>query len=155
MRARSWLNVMFMLLERDIHNYVNRPIRGAYGDSKPAYQSSSADGDENLLFEMTMATPSWQALNTATLTRTGWFFRDNQIIRQSWDVLDRAQDSEPREEVLLDGVKGVDLKYYVLKNKKYVIDKNWGSGAAPPGIVITVNMDDGPDFKRVFSFAGG
>jgi len=151
----SRLNVLFMLLERDIHNYIDRPVRGAYGGALPAYQSYAESKDQTLLFEMTIATPSYQQTDSASLSRVGWLFRDNSIVRQSWDVLDRAQDSEPHEELLLDGVEDIVVKYYINKDKKYIIDNQWTSGSAPPGIVITLTLANGPSYRRVFDFAGG
>ena len=151
------LNLFFTLLERDVHNFINRPVRGQYGDSLAAFESSSGSQGGNLLFEMTLSTPSWQEPASAILTRAGWFLRDHQIIRQSWEVLDRAQDSEPQEEVLLDNVDSVKLGYYIKPqgSKVYQIRPDWGNGAAPPGIAVTVNLVDGPSYTRVFDFVGG
>lgn len=148
------INTLFTLMERDTHNGLNRPARGAYGDVLPAFQSSTAGQDEIVLFDMTMATPSYQQLDEAELTRAGWLFKDGQIIRQSWRVLDRAQDSEPDNEVLMDNVESVEVGYYVEKNKRYVIENSWNAGTPPPGIVVTISLVDGPSYKRVFDFAG-
>ncbi len=151
----SRLNVLFMLLERDMHNYVDRPVRGAYGDALPAFQAYAQAQDQTRLFEMTVATPSYQQLDSATLTRVAWLLRDHAIVRQSWAVLDRAQDSEPREELLLDNVDDVVVEYYVKKGKTYPVRDQWSSGSAPPGIVVTVSLAGGPSYRRIFDFAGG
>jgi len=148
-------NTLFLLMERDMHNYVDRTIRGPYGNTLPAWVGSADTEEQELMFEFTVAQPSWREPGRTRLTRVGWLFRNGVIIRQTWDVLDRAQDSEPVEEQAMTDVDGVALQYYVQKNERYVLESRWGSGVAPPGVMVTVSLTDGTSYVRVFDLPGG
>ena len=55
---------------------------------------------------------SWFAgLRRSQLQRVAYALADENFTRASWDVLDRAQDSEPRSARLLAGVTDLEIRY--------------------------------------------
>ena len=48
------------------------------------------------------------------MQRVGYLLQDNKILRAYWPVLDRAQDTEPAYQTLLEDVER--LEFYVLDN---------------------------------------
>jgi general secretion pathway protein J len=54
-------------------------------------------------------------------------YDDEQLVRYTWSVLDRAQDSEPLEQPLLEDVESMQLRY-LDANKKW--QDQWPDAAA-------------------------
>jgi general secretion pathway protein J len=102
------------LIGDDLAQIVGRPIRGAYGDDRPAL-----DGTQPLYVEWTRG--GWRnptgRLRSA-LQRVAYQAEDGSLVRASWYVLDRAQDTEPERSVLLTGVTG--LRFRMLDD-----DREW------------------------------
>lgn len=93
-RAVSWL-------DRDLEQLVSRPIRGRYGDTRPSF-----DGSNKGYLEWTRlgwSNPAQQL--RSTLQRVAYRLEDGNLVRSVWYVLDRAQDTVPRDTVLLEGVQ--------------------------------------------------
>jgi general secretion pathway protein J len=116
-RLTQWQNTFFWL-GRDIEQTVDRPIRDEYGDSQPALV-----GVEEGEFRLRLTRDGWRnpaGRTRSNLQRVAYGVRDEQLVRSYWNVLDRAQDSRPMENVLLDGVEKLELRF---------LDegKNWGA----------------------------
>jgi len=103
------LQLAMTWLERDIEQTVNRGVRSQYGELLPPVIGNDFEG---YLLELTRG--GWR--NPANqprshLQRVAYALRDEQLVRAYWRVLDRAEDSKPLENVLLDGVKAVEIRY--------------------------------------------
>ncbi|HEB58848.1 MAG TPA: type II secretion system protein GspJ [Gammaproteobacteria bacterium] len=109
------LQMAVMFIERDTGQIVPRPVRGQYGSEVPALFTFS--GDEQVLeFTRTgYANPAGR--QRSHLQRVAWAFADHKLYRLSWPVLDRAPDSEPVREVLLDGVESVSWRFLDRSNR--------------------------------------
>ncbi len=100
------------LIERDTTQLVVRPIRDEYGDRQPALYG----GDGRIEFTRGgWANPAGQV--RSELQRVAYLVRDHQLIRDSWQVLDRAPDSVPYEAPLLDDVTDLQLRFLDEKNE--------------------------------------
>lgn len=105
----SELQMAMLMLERDISQAVPRGIRDSYGDSQPPLLGG---GDEQAALEWTRA--GWAnpvGRVRSELQRVGYRVQDEQLVRDSWMVLDRAQDSEPYRAVLLEGVEALSVRF--------------------------------------------
>ncbi len=108
------LQMALTLMERDIEQIVDRPVRDEYGETQPAFVANEY-GDYLLEFTRT----GWlNPLNLprSHLQRIAYSLKDEKLIRSLWYVLDRAQDSERYDIVLLDDVKNLEIRY--LDDKK-------------------------------------
>jgi general secretion pathway protein J len=110
------LQMALTLMERDIEQIVDRPVRGEYGgdETLPAFAANEY-GDYLLEFTRT----GWlNPLNLprSNLQRIAYTVKDEKLIRSIWYVLDRAQDSEHYDIELLDDVKSLEIRY--LDDKK-------------------------------------
>jgi len=117
-----------------------------------------AEGAEKILTRIDPLDLS--ALPQAVLERTHQAFGEDvtpeqSVLKMLQDVRQEGDDAVRRYGKLLDGVEDIVVKYYINKDKKYIIDNQWTSGSAPPGIVITLTLANGPSYRRVFDFAGG
>lgn len=79
------------LMERDLVQYVPRPVRDAFGDSQPPLQLEAGR-------ELTLTRQGWsnpQQRRRSELVRVRWRLRDGELQRQFWTHLDRVVDAEP------------------------------------------------------------
>ncbi|MET0065192.1 MAG: type II secretion system minor pseudopilin GspJ [Candidatus Thiodiazotropha sp.] len=143
------------LMQRDIIQVVDRPVRDQHGDSQPALSSGGFAG---ILLELTRdgyANP--MKLNRSNLQRVGYQFEDQTLYRVTWPVLDRAQDTEPKRFRLFDQVSALEIIYYDEELNK--LDR-WppeirGADAdtqpsLPLAIEINLELKDWGAIRRIF-----
>jgi general secretion pathway protein J len=97
----------YLRLRNDFQLLRPRPIRDGFGD----VQASLTAGDRGYV-EFTRA--GWRNplnLPRSGLQRVAYRVEEDQLIRSSWRVLDRAQDSQPLDTVLLDQIEDVQWQY--------------------------------------------
>ncbi len=97
------------IMVRDLQQTVQRPVRDAYGDPLAAFLARS---NTDVLLEFTRdgwRNPSY--LPRSHLQRVAYGVRDKELLRSTWRVLDRAQDSAPQVAVLLDRVDAIELRF--------------------------------------------
>jgi general secretion pathway protein J len=100
------LQMLFVLLGRDIEQATDRGVRDNYGDPLPSLVGT----DSGLEFTR----GGWRnpaGLQRSQLQRVAYALADENFVRASWDVLDRAQNTEPRRANLLAGVTGLEIRY--------------------------------------------
>lgn len=103
------LQMALTVIERDIEQIVDRPVRDEYGENQAAFVANEY-GDYLLQFTRT----GWMNplnLPRSNLQRIAYSVKDEKLIRSIWYVLDRAQDSERYDIMLLDGVKNLEIRY--------------------------------------------
>jgi general secretion pathway protein J len=105
------LQKIYMLMQRDIEQVVDRPVRDEYGDTQPALAGS----DTLQLTRGGWSNPA--ARRRSSLQRVGYTYEDDQLVRYSWSVLDRAQDSEPLRQPLTASIEELQLRYLGSNNE--------------------------------------
>jgi general secretion pathway protein J len=91
------LQKSYRIMQRDLEQLINRGIRNEYGDSIDALVGGSGyDGVE--FSRAGHANPA--GFLRSDLQRIAYVPDQDTLIRRTWRVLDRAQDSLPDEEVL-------------------------------------------------------
>ncbi|WP_455205737.1 type II secretion system minor pseudopilin GspJ [Kaarinaea lacus] len=129
------LQLTFILLQRDIEQAVNRKILNELGESKGALVGNEI-GEYLLEFTRT----GWlNPLNVSRshLQRVAYTINEEKLIRSQWYVLDRAQDSERYDAVLLEGVKKLEFRY--LDDKK-----EWQRSWPPTSTLTSSNSEQPP-----------
>ena len=103
--ALAELQKVYLLVQRDIEQVMPRPVRDEYGDEQPALA-----GDDALqLTRGGWSNPAGRL--RSSLQRVGYAYEDRQLVRYSWAVLDRAQDSEPQRQVLVGDIEEMTIRY--------------------------------------------
>jgi general secretion pathway protein J len=101
------LQKTYLLLQRDFEQLVPRPVRDEYGDTQAPLL-----GDSQLQFTRGgWSNPAGHP--RSSLRRVAYRLEDQELTRYAWSVLDRAQNSEPLEQPLLDGVTEIRSRYLV------------------------------------------
>lgn len=111
-------------MQMDLEQAVPRSVRYAYGDPHPALRGLPEQGIE-------FTRNGWRnplSLPRSHLQRVAYRINeDGDLVRLSWLVLDRAQDSVPIERVLIEGVKDVEWRF--LNEQREWVDV-WPPGQA-------------------------
>lgn len=126
------LQMAFLWLGRDIEQAVNRSIRDEYAEVQAAMQ-----GVETGRYQLELTRTGWRNpanRERSNLQRVAYGVRDGVLIRSYWNVLDRAQDSEPLESELLDGVEKLELRF---KNEQRAWQDSWGSNPLGGATILT------------------
>lgn len=154
-RALQELQRAFTLVERDLRFAVDRPVRDEYGEPEPAFLLN-AIGRAGELFRITVSEPDIGSPGRTRLRRVAWRLDDGALYRDSWQVLDRVQDSEPTSRRVLENVAVVDVVVYEWRDEDGVRQILDGELAALPfGAEILVSMDNDRDYRRLFDLANG
>jgi general secretion pathway protein J len=109
--ALAELQKVYLLVQRDIEQVVPRPVRDEYGDEQPALTGEDA---------LQLTRGGWSnpaGRLRSSLQRVGYAFEDQHLVRYSWAVLDRAQDSEPQRQVLVGDVEEMTIRYLAANNE--------------------------------------
>jgi len=104
----SNLHRAMQVIQRDIMQLADRPIRDQYGDP---LQTLMIGSDGAIEFSRV----GWRnplKLRRAEVQRVAYRIQDNNLMRGSWSVLDRAQDTLPAYQTLLRDVE--QIEFYAL-----------------------------------------
>jgi len=102
------VQMFFTLIERDLAQLVDRRIRNEYGDAAGALVSPG--GPEGIEFTR-LGYDNPAGLPRSDIQRVRYRLEDGTMKRETWWVLDRAPDSAPVEQSLLDKVKTFSLRF--------------------------------------------
>ena len=150
------LQTFFAILSRDIEQMIDRGIRDNFGQAQP---SLTGDGS-NLEFTRT----GWRnpaGFVRSHMQRVAYVLEDQQITRLGWQVLDRAQDSAPMENTLIDHVNELDVRFL---DQSLQWQSQWpASGASsantpaglPRAVEVVVDIEGWGRITRLFSIVAG
>ena len=101
--------------ERDVLQVRARPVRDQLGDLLPSLRGQSGRDTQLEFTRSGWRNPLGQP--RATLQRVRWQLQGERWQRLYWPVLDQAQDSQPRVQQALDGVKRFELRFLDLEGR--------------------------------------
>ena len=130
------VEMAYRLLARDFEQFTARDIRDAFGDRQPALLAPGGLSG----VEFTRAGyPNPAGYPRSELQRVGYRVDDGRLVRRSWRVLDRSQDSLPDELVLADRVEALVLRYLDVRNK-------WQDSWPPPQVLSPTGEPSRPEW---------
>ena len=161
------VNRAWMIITRDLRQFVNRPVRDEFGEPEPALQGGPA-----ARFALSLTRSGWHNPNAqlrSNLQRVNYRIEDEALWRDSYAVLDRAADTEPASVKLLEGVEYLDLAFLASltavqsnRDSSTVETRDWpdswvvdtsepGSVLAPPvALQITLQLSDWGEMSRLY-----
>ena len=102
------LQMALWRIQQDIEQTVQRPVRDSFGDTQPAIYGSAGIG----LYVTRAGWVNPLGAPRSTLQRVHYDLDgDGQLVRSYFRVLDQAQDRQPVNRVLLDGVTQMEWRY--------------------------------------------
>jgi general secretion pathway protein J len=148
------LQLTMSKLQRDIEQTVNRDGKDELGG--PLWKMA-ASADSNLVLDLTRN--GWRnpaGLTRSHLQRVAYRLDEDRLIRMTWPFVDRAQDSQANEIVLIDNIIAVELRFY---DRQGETTDNWptadaqASGAPitlPAAVEVSLEMGDWGKVVRIF-----
>lgn len=97
------LNLAYSIIQRDFNQFAPRPVRDEYGEFQPPIVFEN----EDYVVEFTRrgwSNPAGRQRSRLQRVAYSLDFEEETLTRHFWEVLDRAEDSEPISQLLLDGV---------------------------------------------------
>jgi general secretion pathway protein J len=133
------------LLNEDLSQFINRPIRDEFGSTEPAF--TAGRGSELVTF--TRSVPNWTANAAAnSLQRVSYRFEKGALFRQVWTVPDRTQLTQYRRRKLLNAEQ-VSIRYYSAESQNW-LPFNGSGGGIPSAIEISFNLTGLGGIQRLF-----
>ena len=154
----------FLFMARDVQQVVDRPIRNELGESVPAFVG---DAQSTNVLEMTRSgwrNPMPNVIHRSSLQRVAWGIEDDNLVRVYWNTLDRALDTTAVKQIMLHGVKRVEVRFLAKDNSwkdtwppsTLSSDPKVPPDLSPPRAVeITLDSKDFGSIQRLFSVPGG
>jgi len=168
MRRTVEVNRAWMILSRDLRQFVPRPVRDEFGEEEPALWGGPA-----ARFPLALTRAGWHnpiGHPRSNLQRVIYRIEDNTLWRDTYTVLDRAGDSEPQEVSLLDGVENFELGFLAgldaveaAGDSSNLDTRNWsenwvpdtsvaGQGLNPPlAVEVRLQLEDWGEMRRLYA----
>jgi general secretion pathway protein J len=161
--SRAW-----MIISRDLRQFVARPVRDEFGQLEPAMVGGSA-----ARFPLSFTRGGWHNPNDlprSNLQRVSYRVEDGALWRDAFPVLDRAPDTVPQQLRLLEGVEVLELVFLgnltdaqpagrgiALETRDWLA--NWaaetttGDAESPPpaALEFRLQLDDLGEMRRIYA----
>lgn len=151
----------FLRIGRDLEQAAPRAIRDAYGDQQPALHNrvDSYDGMQTVIELSVAGRRALPGEARGSLQRISYALRDGALLRLSWPVLHRAQDTAAHESTLLDGVEELELRYLTQEGEWIT---QWPREAEPTitgpvlprAIELNMTIEHWGSLRRIYRVAG-
>lgn len=136
----------FNILARDMQQMIPRPVRDEFGSETPLYALRSEVGNEIEFTRAGWNRSPFSKVKRAELQRVGYYLEEQKLMRGSWRVLDRAEDTTPDRTELLDGIENLSFIFYYLdKQSKMQSTDVWPPDSmmqSPSGNVNTSSVPE-------------
>lgn len=106
--------IAFNILSRDLQQMIPRPVRDEFGSDAPLYSMQSDTGSDIEFTRAGWNRSPFSKVKRAELQRVSYYLEEKKLMRGSWRVLDRAEDTAPDRTELLDGVESLSFVFYYL-----------------------------------------
>lgn len=153
-----------MRIEDDFTQCRNRPVRLADGNPSPAFVGREPDSRSlgAPTIECSRGGHAIVGRNPASdLVRVGYRLNDEQrLVRVIWSVLDRAPQTLPREQLVMENVESFSLRYFHHDKwyRTWPLEPEPGKKTEPvplpEGIEFTLKQTDRPEIQRLIRING-
>ena len=144
------VNQALTIMQRDFNQFVPRPIRDEYGEP---VAPMSFDGQQYLV-EFTRggwSNPGGRTRSELQRVAYSIDYEEEILQRHFWLVLDRAEDSEPRSQVLLESVTDFRVMGFVDDSpERDPVDLEDNAGVMPAGVEVVIATEALGEVRRIF-----
>lgn len=146
------MQMMLLLMSRDIESSVNRPIYNAAGKEEPAFMGTPT----SMTFTHTGMAGDINEMNSSALQRVNYYNAENKFVRKTWDAIDQAPTTLARERILNNDI--TTEFQYLDKNGKF--QPNWNaqgqtrsSEPLPRAVNIIITVPQWGTLKQLYVIA--
>ena len=149
--AFTGLNLAYSIIQRDFNQFAPRAVRDEYGEVLPTIDFEN----EDYIIEFTRR--GWRnpaGRQRSRLQRVAYSldFEEETLTRHFWKVLDRAEDSEPISQLLLEGV--TDFRVTGFSGDESAIDREFiledEEVSAPLAMEVVISTNGLGESYRLF-----
>ncbi len=138
------------IIARDVRQVVDRPVRDSFGSEVKAVVGG---GGISAVLELSRS--GWRnpvGMARPHLQRVAYLFADEKLMRQSWYVLDRASDTVASEQLLIEAVEAVEIRFMddTGKWQEFWPPADPDKPALPQAIGVVVELQDWGRINRIF-----
>jgi len=159
MQRLQQVQLAMVKISRDFTQLSQRNIRDEYGNSNN-YIMAGENGD--VLIEFTRGGRRNPAeMLRSHLLRVAYKLEDNQLSRLHWPHLDRTQEMQPYESVLLEDVEDASIRFLDNNNEWHdewpplsATGKAGGNAVILAAIEISLELQDWGELFRIFLVSG-
>lgn len=143
---------VFARIGTDIEQMAKRPIRDAYGDVLGAVVSEYDEAQGSRVEFTRHGRENPAGVARSSLQRVAYSLSKDKVVRQSWEVLDRAQDSKPYDAEMLEGVKRFEVRFVGDDGEPV---ESWSGDAEqlPMAVEVTLELEDWGQLTRLYRVA--
>jgi len=144
------------VLNRDFEQIKKRSIRDEYGNENPYL--SAGNNIDNLVEFTRGGRVNPANLLRSSLLRVAYRYEDESLIRLQWKHLDRAQEAEPKQTILIDNIDNVTVRFL---DEEAEWQEQWpplqasspdsDTLAHPLAIEIVIQLKDWGDIRRLYA----
>ncbi len=149
------------VLNRDFSQIVQRSIRDEYGNQQP-YLAAGTNIDNLIEFSRGGRVNPAGLSQRSSLLRITYRFEEEKLIRLQWPQMDRTQEMQAKETVLIDNVENVTVRF-LDDNAEW--QEQWPSAIAqasassttgtntpgPVAIEIVLQLNDWGNIRRLYA----
>lgn len=138
-------------LQRDLLQVLARPIRDEFGDVQPAFYLPQENAME--FTRRGWRNPLQEA--RSDMVRVRYRVESGQLLRERWNVLDRARMSTPEQIVLLDDVEDFQVRVFADGKEETAwpvlaqSQKDKGALPLPQAVEVRFTLKDVGDIRRL------
>lgn len=130
----------FNFIGRDVLQLAPRPVRDEFGSAERLPSLMADDSPMVEFSRLGWNRSPFSKAKRSEIQRVRYYWEEGKLVRASWKVLDRAEDSAPVRTVLLDGVDAMSLVFHYYDtssiNRQNAVATGGGSGAPTPPPVL-------------------
>lgn len=145
------VQLTFALLQRDLLQFVDRPVRDEYGDTRPSLETNGPEGGIVSFTRGGWRNPTNQI--RSHLQRVSYGLDEDRLVRATWAMLDRGSEAEAQEVDLLDGVDNLEVR---ILDEAGTWHEDWpsltGQGGQPVAAEFLLETEDWGELRRLFAF---
>jgi general secretion pathway protein J len=132
------LQKAYRIMQRDLEQIVRREVRNEFGDRIGSVVGGS--GFDGVEFSRA-GHPNPAGFLRSEIQRVAYVPDQDTLLRRTWRVLDRAQDTEPDEQTLVESMSRFSMRFLDQGNEW---QERWPAasdqGAALPGLPVAVEV---------------
>jgi general secretion pathway protein J len=157
------INLAMTIMARDFRQIQPRAVRDENGESITAFWGNGTGEDMVSFTRAGWSNPTGS--NRSKLQRVHYHYRQDDLVRETWNVLDRNTDAQSFSNVILGGIESVNMRFLLPipdRTEDSTARSEWLSSWEPTdlpesdnaytplAVELTIDLDDWGTVRRIY-----